>query len=253
MARYVECPEEYVANAGEQSLFLAGGITGCADWQAALRGLLAEAPLALINPRRATYDFGDLAAAEQQIAWEFRHLRAATMISFWFAAEQIQPISLYELGAWSMSQKQIFVGDGFALERQRPPWLVDHSGIELAERHRIDEVAAEAIRHRQFDLRMGRGEFQDRIDQDALRDGRDHPEAYLPAQLASGFDDLFARPSETGHHRQEQAVQAATFGGWLHALRSAYEETLPHLRLELGHLHAECRLDDVQAACRAGH
>lgn len=110
MARYVECPEEYVANAGEQSLFLAGGITGCADWQAALRGLLAEAPLALINPRRATYDFGDLAAAEQQIAWEFRHLRAATMISFWFAAEQIQPISLYELGAWSMSQKQIFVG-----------------------------------------------------------------------------------------------------------------------------------------------
>lgn len=110
MARYVECPEEFAAGGGERSVFLAGGITGCGDWQQALRGLLAEAPLALINPRRGTYDFGDPAAAELQIAWEFRHLRAASMISFWFAAEQIQPISLYELGAWSMSPKQIFVG-----------------------------------------------------------------------------------------------------------------------------------------------
>lgn len=110
MARYVEAPEEYVVRAGERSLFLAGGITGCGDWQQALRGLLADSALALINPRRAAYDFGDPAAAELQIAWEFRHLRAATAISFWFAAEQLQPISLYELGAWSMSQKQLFVG-----------------------------------------------------------------------------------------------------------------------------------------------
>jgi hypothetical protein len=139
-------------------------------------------------------------------------------------------------------QEQVLLDDGFALEGQSPPRLVDDRHIELAERHRIDEVAAEAIRHRQVDLRMCRGKLQERVDQDALRDGRDYPEAYLPAQLASGFDDLFARPLETGHHRQEQAVQAATFGGWLHALRSAHEETLPHLRLELGDLHAECRL-----------
>lgn len=110
MARYVECPEEHAARGDERSVFLAGGITGCGDWQQALRGLLADSALALINPRRASYDFGDPAAAALQIGWEFRHLRAATMISFWFAAEQLQPISLYELGAWSMSQKPIFVG-----------------------------------------------------------------------------------------------------------------------------------------------
>jgi Nucleoside 2-deoxyribosyltransferase like len=110
MARYVECPAEYERSGEEQSLFLAGGITGCIDWQQQMRRLLEPSALVLVNPRRGTYDFGDPAAAEFQIGWEFRHLRQVSAILFWFAAEQIQPISLYELGAWSMSSKPIFVG-----------------------------------------------------------------------------------------------------------------------------------------------
>lgn len=108
MARYVECPAEYEGT--ESSVFLAGGITGCIDWQQELRQRLAGTQLVLINPRRAAYDFNDPGMAEAQIEWEFRHLRRATAISFWFAADQLQPISLYELGSWSMTAKQLFVG-----------------------------------------------------------------------------------------------------------------------------------------------
>lgn len=106
--RYVECPAEHLGDS--PGVFLAGGITGCADWQQALRRELAATALVLINPRRAHYDFADPALAEAQIEWEHRHLRRATAISFWFAAEQLQPISLYELGSWSMTSKPIFVG-----------------------------------------------------------------------------------------------------------------------------------------------
>ncbi len=117
MANYIECPAEYVRadgdkkdDRGEKSVFFAGGITGCGDWQQEMRGLLGESALVMVNPRRGAYDFGDPKAAEFQIDWEFRHLRAVSAILFWFAAEQIQPISLYELGAWSMTDKPMFVG-----------------------------------------------------------------------------------------------------------------------------------------------
>jgi hypothetical protein len=108
MAGYVECPTDY--GGGGPSLFLAGGITGCPDWQATMRALLADGPYTLLNPRRAAFPIHDPTAAEAQIAWEHAHLRKADAILFWFAAEQLQPIALYELGAWSMTQKPLFVG-----------------------------------------------------------------------------------------------------------------------------------------------
>lgn len=127
MARFVECPAEYERDGDEASVFLAGGITGCVDWQQEMRRLLdasSSAPvlgleLVMINPRRGVYDFGDPAAAEFQIDWEFRHLRKASAILFWFAAEQLQPISLYELGSWSMTAKPIFVGVDPAYPRRQ--------------------------------------------------------------------------------------------------------------------------------------
>ncbi|WP_443041424.1 nucleoside 2-deoxyribosyltransferase domain-containing protein [Streptomyces sp. B21-083] len=38
-------------------------------------------------------------AAREQTAWEYEHLRIADVILFWFRAEAVQPIALYELGA----------------------------------------------------------------------------------------------------------------------------------------------------------
>ena len=144
MARSVECPSEHEGAA--PSVFLAGGITGCVDWQAELRQRLDDTQLVLINPRRAAYDFADPAMAEAQIEWEFRHLRRATAISFWFAAEKLQPISLYELGSWSMTAKQIFVGVDPAYPRRhdvliqtrlaRPEIEIASSLAELAQQVR---------------------------------------------------------------------------------------------------------------------
>jgi hypothetical protein len=108
--RYVEALEKLESAQGQTSLFLAGGITGCPDWQQELVQLLRDTDLILLNPRRAQFPMDDPAAAGEQIAWEHRHLRLADAISFWFCADAVQPITLYELGAWSMTNKPLFVG-----------------------------------------------------------------------------------------------------------------------------------------------
>lgn len=108
---YVEAPFEYEA-LDRPSIFLAGGITGCPDWQADVRSMLEESgvDLDILSPRRANFPIHDPGAAEAQIAWEYRHLRKASSILFWFPKDTLCPIVLYELGAWSMTNKPIFVG-----------------------------------------------------------------------------------------------------------------------------------------------
>lgn len=106
---YVEALQEYEPT-GLPSLFLGGGITDCPDWQQEMVSLLRDLPLALLNPRRPHFPIGDPGAAVQQIEWEFRHLRKATAVLFWFPCETLCPIALYELGAWSMTDKPLFVG-----------------------------------------------------------------------------------------------------------------------------------------------
>jgi hypothetical protein len=107
--RYIEALTEY-ERSSEVSLFLCGGITGCPDWQRDVVARLAHTDLAILNPRRAAFPINDPSAAESQIEWEFRHLRKATALLFWFPCESLCPITLYELGAWSMTAKPLFVG-----------------------------------------------------------------------------------------------------------------------------------------------
>lgn len=105
----IECPNEYLPG-NLPSLFLAGGIMGCPDWQAEVVKLLSDQPGRLLNPRRAHFPIDDPTAAQKQIEWEHRHLRMADAILFWFPCETLCPIVLYELGAWSMTSKPLFVG-----------------------------------------------------------------------------------------------------------------------------------------------
>lgn len=101
------------------SLFLAGGITGCPDWQADLVKLLDGVDATIFNPRRPDFPMGDKEAGRIQVEWEFQHLRRADFISFWFCEETIQPIALFELGAWSMVQSsKLFVGTHPNYERR---------------------------------------------------------------------------------------------------------------------------------------
>lgn len=106
--RYIESPEVYAGK--EKSLFLAGGITGCFDWQWQMKILLKYAHIVLLNPRRKDFPINDPSAAKAQIEWEYKHLRKASAILFWFPCETLCPIVLYELGSWSMTDKKLFVG-----------------------------------------------------------------------------------------------------------------------------------------------
>jgi len=111
---YVECPNRYDGNC--ISLFLGGGINQCPDWQSDIRTFLnKKCPnLVLFNPRRNSYDIKDATQTPIQIKWEFDCLRQATGIMFWFCAETVCPITLYELGTWTQISKQtgkkIFIG-----------------------------------------------------------------------------------------------------------------------------------------------
>jgi hypothetical protein len=105
---YVEAPVSWDGEGA--SVFLGGGISGCGDWQRELAAALDGAGLTLLNPRRSEFDVADVHAAEAQIEWEHRHLRRASAVLFWFPCETLCPITLYELGAWSMAQKPLFIG-----------------------------------------------------------------------------------------------------------------------------------------------
>lgn len=106
--RYIESPEVYAKK--EKSFFLAGGITGCKNWQEEVVELLKDLPIVLLNPRRKDFPINDPNAAKAQIEWECKHLRKASAILFWFPCETLCPIVLYELGSWSMTDKKLFVG-----------------------------------------------------------------------------------------------------------------------------------------------
>ena len=101
-----------IENNENVKLFLAGGITNCPDWQDEIIELLKEEyDLTMYNPRRKNFPINDPTASEQQITWEYNHLRDADIILFWFASGSLNPIVLYELGRWgNSSNKEIFVG-----------------------------------------------------------------------------------------------------------------------------------------------
>ena len=104
----IEVPTIYKGD--KRSVFLAGGITGCPDWQSKLINLLRNEDIVIFNPRRKNFPIHDPTAAEEQIRWEYKYLRRANAVAFWFPKESVCPIALYELGALSMTNKPLFVG-----------------------------------------------------------------------------------------------------------------------------------------------
>lgn len=107
---YVEALDELKSGVPGKTVFLAGGITNCPDWQQEMRSMLQDTDLILLNPRREHFPIGDPNAAQEQITWEHNCLKMAEAILFWFPHETLCPIVLYELGAWSMTTKPIYIG-----------------------------------------------------------------------------------------------------------------------------------------------
>ena len=108
--RYVEAPDTGENLPPGFSVFLAGGISGCPDWQKEFADKLRDTDLIVYNPRRADFPMGDKEAGLRQIKWEAHYLEKASCIIFWFPKETVCPIVLFELGSWSMTEKPIFVG-----------------------------------------------------------------------------------------------------------------------------------------------
>jgi hypothetical protein len=118
---YLEAPDDRPGHGDDRpSVFLAGGITGCADWQAHVCAQMAQDRVLLLNPRRADFDIAQGDSAAQQIAWEWRHLHdpRTTVTLFWFACETVQPIALFELGDALASRRRIVVGTHPAYPRR---------------------------------------------------------------------------------------------------------------------------------------
>ena len=117
MMIYVEAPHKVEVN--KKSIFLAGGITGCPDWQKKVVEKIKDLDIVIYNPRRANFDVSDTNASKIQIEWEHNMLRKADVISFWFCKETIQPITLYELGAHTITSKPLIIGMDNDYERRK--------------------------------------------------------------------------------------------------------------------------------------
>ena len=114
---YVEAPNTVMSD--KKSIFLAGGISGCPDWQKELIEKIKDLDVILYNPRRKNFPIKDPSATQEQVKWEFDSFRKSSMISFWFCKETMCPIVLYELGAWSMTPIPIVIGIEPGYERKQ--------------------------------------------------------------------------------------------------------------------------------------
>lgn len=96
-----------------KSVFIAGGISNCPDWQQDMLALLRTRASSIVtmNPRRDDFDITDLDSSSFQIEWEHEHLAVADAVLFWFPKETLCPITLYELGViTTRDAPRVFVG-----------------------------------------------------------------------------------------------------------------------------------------------
>lgn len=100
-------PEEVVIEDDEITVFLAGGICNCPDWQKEVINQLRTieengedlSHLVVLNPRREKFPIDDPSASGVQIKWEFDMLNQANIFSMYFCnSPSDQPICMYELG-----------------------------------------------------------------------------------------------------------------------------------------------------------
>ena len=151
--KYIEAISDYNIDKIGRTLFLAGGITDCPNWQQDMVKLLADTNLTIFNPRRANFPKHDPNAHSEQVRWEYVALSHALAISFWFPKETLCPIVLYELGAWGNSYKPIFVGIHPEYKRRqdvetqimllRPKLEIVYSLKDLSEQIKSDDLCNE--------------------------------------------------------------------------------------------------------------
>lgn len=116
--RVVAAPDAYFIRNDEITCFLAGGITGCPNWQQEVIDYISSYPeeytkyLVILNPRRENFPIDDPDAADLQIEWEFKGLEHCDIFSMYFCnAPSDQPICMYELGRNVVRMEEKFKDD----------------------------------------------------------------------------------------------------------------------------------------------
>jgi len=115
MIQVISPPSNPNINTIIPTIFLAGGITNCPDWQSEIIQMfeinMGIYDVVIFNPRRKDFPINNPTATELQIRWEYEHLHDAAIIIFWFARGSLNPIVLYELGRWgNSSNRPIVIG-----------------------------------------------------------------------------------------------------------------------------------------------
>lgn len=94
------------------SVFLAGGITKCKNWQEKIIKELEFEEISVFNPRQENFNIKDKTAASKQITWEFERLEQMDIFSMYFCeSESDQPICMYELGRNIVRMQNRFPAD----------------------------------------------------------------------------------------------------------------------------------------------
>ncbi|MFD3563442.1 nucleoside 2-deoxyribosyltransferase domain-containing protein [Streptomyces sp. NPDC058686] len=111
-----------------------GGISDCPDWQKTVTAALDDLDVTVLNPRRSNFPLHDPNGEAAQVGWEYRHLRRARLVVFWFPESRTshQPIALDELGA--------LVGEGGALVVGTDPGYVRRTNVVTQLAHARPEL-----------------------------------------------------------------------------------------------------------------
>src|SRR5690606_13245814 len=93
----------------KNTIFLAGGISNCPDWQTPVANkLLEHTNFTIFNPRRNDWNMDDEAEeSKKQIIWEHEYLARSETILFWFPQETLCPITLLEYGKFLVSNRKL--------------------------------------------------------------------------------------------------------------------------------------------------
>jgi len=96
------------------TVFLAGGISNCPDWQTPMATKIEAAlgeSILVVNPRRNGWDMNaHREESIKQIKWEHQYLKQSTHILFWFPKETLCPITLLELGKYLVKPVGLTIG-----------------------------------------------------------------------------------------------------------------------------------------------
>lgn len=95
-----------------KSVFLAGGITNCKEWQKEVIAELCDENISVYNPRQEHFDIADKNASYKQILWEYERLEKMDIFSMYFCNDNSdQPICMYELGRNVVRMQNRFPND----------------------------------------------------------------------------------------------------------------------------------------------